>query len=434
MLLERVERRVSGHHGLMHAPPLSTHRLSPLDCPATVCLSVLPVPIRPGRQRQRLDLHAWRPHQRLLCLHDRGGGADSLRWGFTGACHLDSGLVAWGRVQKAPRCPPALCLPRFPAAAAPQQRVPPPHPRGRRRRCCCRLLGRQQHLLRRHGRPGGPLLLAEPAVPGCHRRRQRRQLHQLQRRQRRGRRWGWPHVQGSCECSVALFAFERGERSCDHCADVTLTPYRPPTHTHPPPHFFGFSGEVTVTSPANSKNCVCVGATQVRALRASLCGGSAKPTRCTVEYSRADCVHGGGGASLLSAVQTAGEGMDATSVRYSVWDVNATVGIYATSFRQASWCCVRLGAACGLSEGLAGHTLPLRPPSLTRCVLCCRCVCRVMQASFGGDAGALSAIYGLVVATPLDGCGSLQNDPSSVQGAVVLIQRGGSPDKCGGRR
>ncbi|PSC76615.1 Serine protease ABC transporter B family tagA isoform A [Micractinium conductrix] len=54
----------------------------------------------------------------------------------------------------------------------------------------------------------------------------------------------------------------------------------------------GSSGEVTVTSPANSKNCLSVGATQ-----------------------------------------TSGEGLETDAVKYQVWDANLVQGNYTTSFR-----------------------------------------------------------------------------------------------------
>lgn len=65
-----------------------------------------------------------------------------------------------------------------------------------------------------------------------------------------------------------------------------------------------------------------------------------------------------------------------------------------------------------------------------------------MQASFGGSVAGLAAggkQYAMVVAQPPEGCSPLTNDPASVKGAIVLIQRG-APEACtrlglgGGRR
>jgi hypothetical protein len=94
------------------------------------------------------------------------------------------------------------------------------------------------------------------------------------------------------------------------------------------------------------------------------------------------------------ALQTSGEGMEASAVRYSVWDATATQGQYASTFR-------------------------------------------VMQADFGSGVAALTAggvEYPLAVATPLDGCNPLQNEAGSVKGTVVLIQRGEPASQGAGGR
>ena len=154
-----------------------------------------------------------------------------------------------------------------------------------------------------------------------------------------------------------------------------------------------------MTSPANAKNCLSVGATQVcEQLR---CGAACCSSHdSTVKAHSAAAQRAS--ASLdtrteaatdawllpppppLPWLQTSGEGMETSAVWYSVWDATATQGQYATTFR-------------------------------------------VMQADFGSGVAALTAggvEYPLAVATPLDGCNPLQNEAASIKGAVVLIQRG----------
>jgi hypothetical protein len=156
-----------------------------------------------------------------------------------------------------------------------------------------------------------------------------------------------------------------------------------------------------VTSPANAKNCLSVGATQVcEQLRcgAACCSShdstvkahspAAQPASASLD-TRTEAASGAWLLPPLSPpplpwLQTSGEGMETGAVRYSVWDATATQGQYATTFR-------------------------------------------VMQADFGSGVAALTAggvEYPLAVATPLDGCNPLQNEAASIKGAVVLIQRG----------
>jgi subtilisin family serine protease len=142
------------------------------------------------------------------------------------------------------------------------------------------------------------------------------------------------------------------------------------------------NGDYTVTSPANAKNCLSVGATQVGGQ--GFGHGIMPPLLVVGMCSQlqegrqpASCQH--------SPLQTTNEAMETTAVKYVVWDATVTEGDYTSTFK-------------------------------------------VMQASFGGSVSVLTGgkEYAMVVAQPLEACTPLQNDAAAVKGAIVLVQRGES--------
>lgn len=122
------------------------------------------------------------------------------------------------------------------------------------------------------------------------------------------------------------------------------------------------AGDYTVTSPANAKNCLSVGATQVGAL--GRCQDCTSPRQCACclqghmsctfmllqcctlrqwkpEYATgfgtvcASCLHCRPAyvAKLHPPLQTANEAMETTAVKYVVWDATVTEGEYSSTFK-----------------------------------------------------------------------------------------------------